>query len=304
MHNHDHNCNHPHGTQASHKILLWAIACILGFAVIEAVSGWWSQSLALLSDAGHMASDAISLGIAAFAAWISLKPPSDKHSYGLGRAEVMAAWISSLLMLAISVIVIIEAFTRLHQPPTHVDGITVIVIAILGLAVNLFVAWLFTHGERTINTRAALLHVISDVLGSIAALIAGAVIYLTGWLPIDPILSILIALLIIFSSLRLLRESMLILMEGAPQHINPKDVKKTIQSVHGVKDIHDLHIWTLSSGKIALSTHIDLDNLATWQDVLTSIKSLLAQQFNITHITLQPELAIIDCQPCNGRRTK
>ncbi len=302
-HSHDHSHHsHSHGAGSSHKMLLIAIVFILIFAVIEAFGGWWAKSLALLSDAGHMASDAVALGIAAFAAWVSVKPPSQKHSYGLGRAEVIAAWVSSLLMLAVSVTVIVEAFQRIHRHPTHVNGTVVMVIAAIGLVVNLFVAWLLTRGERTINIRAALLHVISDMLGSFAALVSGAVIYVTGWMPIDPILSILIAILIMISSLRLLRESMLILMEGVPAHINPKEVTDAILAIEGVKDIHDLHIWTLSSGRIALSTHIDIHDLTVWKDILAAVKALLKKDFNITHITLQPEPDIIECQPCNGRK--
>ncbi len=298
---HDHSAlGHSHGAAAPHRVLILAIVLTFTFAIVEAFGGWWANSLALLGDAGHMGSDAVALGIAAFAAWISQRPPSHKHSYGFGRAEVVAAWISSLLMLIISLAVIIEAIERIRAP-MHVKGVPVMIIAFLGLLVNLFVAWLLARGERTLNIRAALLHVMGDVLGSMAALISGAVIYFTHWFPIDPILSILIGLLIMFSSLRLLRESLLILMEAVPGHINYYDVSNSMAAITGVKAIHDLHIWTLSSGKVSLSAHIDIHEMSAWKDILNKLSTLLTEQYRIKHITLQPEPEIMDCKPCNGK---
>lgn len=294
---HDHNHHsHSHG-QHPHRILLAAIALIFIFAIVEVLGGWWSGSLTLMGDAGHMFSDGIALSIAAFAGWLALMPPSQRHSYGLGRAEVIAASFSSLLMLLISVLVIIAAVHRIHTP-SHVNGGTVILIAAAGLIVNAFVAWLLARGERTLNIRAALLHVMSDILGSVSALIAGAVIYFTHWMLIDPILSILIGILILISSLSLIRESLLVLMEAVPGHIDLKTISQEMSQVSGVKAIHDLHIWTLSSGKIALSAHADIQELSSWQTILPELRNYLKQKYDIDHITLQPEPDIIDCQPC------
>lgn len=297
-HHGGHGHSHSHGANASHRVLFISIFIILGFAVVEALGGWWSNSLALLGDAGHMASDAIALAIAAFAAWIAQKPPSKKHSYGLGRAEVVAAWFSSLLMIAISIAIIIEAIERISLPE-HVKGGTVMLIAFIGMLVNVFVAWLLARSERTLNVRAALLHVMGDLLGSLAALIAGAVIYFTHWYPIDPILSILIGVMIIYASLRLLRESLLVLMEGVPGHIDPHTVQKKMMQSNGVKAVHDLHIWTLSSGKVALSAHINIHEMSSWSSVLEHLNQLLKQEFNISHVTLQPEPDVMDCKPCD-----
>lgn len=295
---HDHQGHsHSHGKNAPHKILMISIVLTLGFAVIEAFGGWYANSLALLGDAGHMGSDAVALAIAAFAAWISNKPPSSKHSYGLQRAEVVAAWISSLMMVLISVAIVVEAINRIKQP-MEVKGLSVIVIALAGLAINIFVAWLLARGERTLNIRAALMHVMSDILGSVAALIAGAVIYFTHWSPIDPILSILISVLILGSAFKLLRESLLILMEGVPEHISIDQVSTEILKINGVRNIHDLHIWTLSSGMVALSAHIDIHELSDWGPVLVQLKSMLETKYSISHITLQPEPLIFDCEPC------
>jgi cobalt-zinc-cadmium efflux system protein len=295
-HHHHHGHDHAPGRQTHHTLLI-ALSLIFTFALFEALGGWWAGSLTLLGDAGHMFSDGIALGIAAFAGWVALKPPSHKHSYGLGRAEVVAAGLSSLLMLAISLMVMIEAVHRLHAP-SHVRGGAVMLIATAGLLVNAFVAWLLARGERTLNIRAALLHVMSDILGSIAALVAGAVIYFTHWMLIDPILSVLIGVLILISSLSLIRESLLVLMEGVPGHINLKNVAQAMQEISGVKAIHDLHIWTLSSGKVALSAHIDIHELSGWQIILTALRKLLKNKYDIDHVTLQPEPDIIDCQPC------
>lgn len=302
MHNHSHHGHdhhgHSHGKSSSLSALGFAILLTLLFAVIEALGGWWAGSLALMGDAGHMGSDALALAIAAFAAWIAKKPPSQKHTYGFGRAEVLAAWASSLLMLFISLAVIVEAIDRVHDPRA-VDGVTVMIIAAAGLLINLFVAWILARGERSLNMRAALLHVIGDMLGSFAALVSGAVIYYSGWMPIDPILSILIGILILISSLRLLRESMLILMEASPKNVSTNEVRKAIRQAEGVDAIHDLHIWTLSSGQVALSAHVHIKNFLLWPEILPQIKKEL-RKLKINHITLQPESDDMDCIDCHG----
>lgn len=302
-HDHDHGHTHSHGASAPHRVLFISIFIIFAYAIIEALGGWWANSLALLGDAGHMASDALALVIAAFAAWISQKPPSKNHSYGLGRAEVVAAWFSSLFMVAISIAIMVEAVERIHAPEA-VKGGTVMLIAFFGMVVNIFVAWLLARGERTLNIRAALLHVMGDLLGSLAALISGAVIYFTGWYPIDPMLSILIGILILVSSLRLLRESLLVLMEGVPGHINYHAVSDAMLNCEGVKAIHDLHIWTLSSGKVALSAHVDIHEMSTWVTILEKLNILLKEEFAISHLTLQPEADIMDCKPCDIKEKK
>jgi len=290
---------HSHGAAATHRVLILAIILIFAFAVVEVIGGLWANSLALLGDAGHMGSDALALTIAAFAAWIAQRPASHKHSYGLGRAEVVAAWISSLLMLIISIAVIIEAVERIHTI-VPVKGVPVIIIAFIGLLVNLLVAWMLARSERTLNIRAALLHVMGDVLGSMAALISGAVIYFTRWFMIDPILSILIGILIMISSLRLLRESLLVLMEGVPGHIDYHEVSRSMAAIEHINAIHDLHIWTLSSGKISLSAHVYIHDMGDWNHVLTQLRTVLAAQYHIKHVTLQPEPEMMDCNPCNG----
>lgn len=296
-HNHHHH-DHHHAASGLHRTFIIAIILALGFAIIEVIGGLWSGSLALLSDAGHMASDAVALVIAGLAAWISVKPPSEKHSYGYGRAEVIAAWISSAGMLVLSLIVIVEAVRRISHPHP-VNEIPVMFIATIGLIINLLIAFLLAKRERTLNIRAVLLHVFSDIIGTLAVLISGIVIYFTQWMIIDPVLSIVIGLLIAFSSINLLREAFTVLMEGVPQHLNFSQVLKTMTVHEGVNAIHDLHIWTLSSGKVALSAHVDINDLAKWEHVLASLQALLKNEYEIDHITLQPEATATECKPCH-----
>lgn len=285
-----------HSHSRSH--FLPAIFIIIFYAAIEAFAGWHAGSLALLSDAGHMASDALALGIAAFANFIAKKPASKTHSYGMQRAEVVAGWVSSLMMLIIALGIIVEAVNRIHTP-IKVHGTTVIVVAGIGMLINLLVAALLSKSERTINIRAALLHVLSDLLGSFAALVAGTVIYYTKWYPIDPILSILIGILIVVSSFRLLRESLRVLMEGVPMHLDLETVSDALTKVAGVLRIHDLHIWTLSSGSIALSAHVNIHEISSWEIILKKITKIVERDFHIHHVTLQPEPEVFDCRPCH-----
>jgi cobalt-zinc-cadmium efflux system protein len=296
MHQHDHHHHGHHHGHTSGTILLGAFAITLVFAAVEALGGWLSGSLALLGDAGHMVSDATALGLAAFAAWLSLRPPSVIHSYGFGRAEVIAAMINGVTMVLIVVGIVIAAIDRM-QSPRPVAGGTVMLIAAIGLVVNVVLAWLLSRGEQTLNIRGALLHVIGDMLGSVAALAAGAVIYFTGWTPIDPILSVFICVLILFSAVHLLRDGLTVLMEAVPSHIDLEKVGQTMAGCDGVRSVHDLHIWTLSSGRVALSAHVVVEDLNHWQFVLEALDTVLKERFDISHSTIQPEPATQIIQP-------
>jgi cobalt-zinc-cadmium efflux system protein len=286
-HHHDQHHDHQHG----HSHLGWALIITLGFAVIEAAGGWWSGSLALLSDAGHMVTDSFSLALAAFAAWIAKRPPSARHSYGLVRAEIIAALLNGLLMLGVVLFIVIEAIERLRNPQPVAGG-WVMLIAALGFGVNAIVAWVLSHGGPGLNTRAALLHVLGDLLGSVAALLAGAIIYFTGWTAADPILSLLVVALILVSTVRLLKEALHVLMEGVPPSVNLQEVGQAMAQISGVSGVHDLHIWTLSSGQTALSAHIDMGDLAKWPVVLAALRDMLQERFDIDHVTLQPEVLL------------
>lgn len=269
--------------------LLQAMLLTLGFAAVEAVAGVWSGSLALLSDAGHMLTDGLALGLAALAAWLARKPPTPRYTYGLVRVEMLAALANGLIMLALISYIVIEAIQRLHTPQPVLGGV-VMVVAGIGLAVNLVVAWMLRHGRDNLNVRAAFLHVLGDLLGSLAALAAGAVIWFTGYTPIDPILSLLVSGLILAAALRLLWESLHALLEAVPRHIDVDCVARDLLDIPGVQVVHDLHIWTLSSGQIALSAHLELDRFDDWNRILHASRLRLGEQHGIRHVTLQPEL--------------
>lgn len=269
--------------------LAWALLLTLSFAVVEFVGGLWSGSLALMSDAGHMFLDSFALALALFAGWIAQLPPSRRHTYGLVRAEVIAAFVNGLVMLVMIALIAIEAVGRLRHP-VPVAGDSVMLIAFLGLVVNVIAAAVISHGEQTLNARAALIHVLGDLLGSIAALAAGAVIYLTGWLPADPILSLAIAVLILLTTLNLLRETLHLLMEGVPAEIDLEAVARELATLPGVQAVHDLHVWKISSGQAALTAHLDVTDLADWPNLLERSRLCLRENFNIRHFTLQPEL--------------
>mgnify|MGYP001596099662 CR=1 FL=1 len=284
---HTHHRGHGHAHTQAARGLYAALALTLGFAFLEAAGGFWSGSLALLGDAGHMFSDSVALALAAFAAWVARRPPSARHSYGFARAEVIAALVNSLLMLAVVIGIVVEAIARL-QAPRPVSGLAVMAIAAVGLAVNILALSILSRGAGDINTRGALLHVFGDLLGSIAALIAGAVIYFTGWMPIDALLSLLICALILFSTLRLLREALQVLMEGVPLNIDLNGVGRSLAALPGVISVHDLHIWTPASGAPALSAHVVVEDLGSWMKTLEVLRALLSSRYGIDHVTLQP----------------
>jgi cobalt-zinc-cadmium efflux system protein len=289
---HGHAAAHGH-THHAHTgrsgVLFVALGLTLAFAAIEAAVGWWSGSLALMSDAVHMFTDSSALGLAAAAAWLARRPPSALHSYGLVRAEVLAALINSVLMLVLLGFIVHEAIDRLGAP-RDIRGEAVIGVATVGLAVNLAVAWVLSRGEHTLNTRAALLHVLGDALGSVAAIAAGIVVVTTGWTPIDPLLSLLVVALILVSALRLLREAVHVLMEGVPQNVQLNAVGRDLAALDGVHRVHDLHVWTLSSGSIALSAHLEIRSLDDWPVLLATARHALDAQHGIRHVTLQPEV--------------
>jgi cobalt-zinc-cadmium efflux system protein len=278
---------HRHPNGGGHMLLV-ATGLTFGYAAVEAGVGLWAGSLALLADAGHMVNDAGALALAAAAAWFARRPASRLHSYGFGRAEFIAALVNSLGLLALVAWLAVSAVQRL-QDPRPVAGEAVSVAAAFGLLINIAVAWMLSRGEKSLNTRAALLHVAGDLLGSVAALIAGVVITFTGWMPIDPLLSLVIGALILTSSLRLLRESLHGLMEGVPLDLSPEEIGRAIASVPGVASVHDLHIWSVKPGEAMLSAHVMVRDLQRWETVLAEARAMLHERYGIGHVTLQPE---------------
>lgn len=284
---HDHDHSHHHHAHTAYLPL--ALGVTLLYAGVEAGAGWWAGSLALLSDAGHMLTDALALALAATAAWAARRPPTQRLTFGLQRIEILAALGNAGFMLAVILGIAWSAAERLLHP-VPVQGLVVTGVALVGLAVNLGVAWLLAHGESTLNTRAALLHVMGDLLGSVAALASGLVIQFTGWTPADPLLSLFICMLILFSTLRLAREAVHALLEGVPPGLTLPEVGRRMAAVEGVESVHDLHIWSLSSSHAALSAHVVVRDLEDWPRILAALTELLHKDFGIRHATLQPEL--------------
>lgn len=288
---HDHA--HPDPRQLAHgRIFVPALLLTLGFALIEALGGIWAHSLALLGDAGHMATDSVALGMAGCAAWLAQRPASARHTFGFGRMEVIAALFNTLCMLAIVAGIGFEAVIRLLHP-APVRAPLVMLIAAAGLMVNFVIYRMLAHGARSLNTRAALLHVLGDMLGSVAAFIAGSVIWLTGWLPIDPLLSLFIGVLILISSVRLLHDAGHVLLEGVPAGLEIAEIGRSMASITGVSSVHDLHIWSLSSSEISLSAHIVIEDMRDWQEIIARLQTHLHESYHIGHTTLQPECSVI-----------
>ena len=284
------DAKHAHSKEVSNQnLLLIALVLTLGFSGVEGAAAYFANSLALISDAGHMVTDAAALGLALLAQIISRRPPSPKHSFGFGRAEALAAFVNSIAMLALVAWIMVEAISRFYDPH-KVDGLTVTIVAAIGLLMNIVVAWVLSRDKKSVNTRAALVHVMGDLLGSIAALIAGIVIQLTGWMPIDAILSILVSLLILKSTISILKESYHFLMEGVPLHIDYLQVGQDLKKVPGVLAVHDLHVWEMTPSFPALIGHIEIERIGEWPEIMARINEMLLNKHGIDHVTLQPEV--------------
>jgi cobalt-zinc-cadmium efflux system protein len=293
-HGHDHAHGHAHGHAHHHgggsaRRLAVVLVLTAIYMVAEAVGGYVSHSLALIADAGHMLSDVAALGLSLFAAWISRRPPTPTRSYGYYRTEILAALANAATLIAISVWVCYEAYQRLHAPPA-IAGRVVMIIAAGGFVINLAGMWVLSGGrEENLNVRGAWLHVATDALGNIGTVAAGAAVAFLGWNWADPAASVIIALLVCWSAWALLRESVEVLMEGTPSGIDPDRVRDALAAVQGVQTVHDLHIWSITSGRISLSAHIAVDGTRPDRDVLPELCASLRKDFGITHVTLQLE---------------
>ncbi len=265
------------------------LALTLAFMVVEAVGGVISGSLALLADAGHMLTDAGALGLSLLSGWIALRPATDSKTYGYRRWEILAALINGAALFGIAAWVIVEAIQRIQQPqPIRAD--LFLAVAAAGLVVNL-ISLRMLHDLRhgSLNTRGAYLHVLGDALGSAGALAAAGVIAVTGWTIADPIISIALALLILFGAWQLLRESTDILLEAVPGHVSMAEVQQRMLGVPGVTAVHDLHVWTVTSGMVAMSGHAIVPELASHPEVLEGIRVEMAR-LGIAHVTIQLEV--------------
>lgn len=257
--------------------------------VAEAVGGWLSNSLALLADAGHMLTDVAALTLTLFAFWFADRPATSKKTYGYYRTEILAAFVNGIALVLLSIWIIYEAFERWQSPPV-VLGTQMTLVAAGGLLVNIIAAFLL-HADHhhDMNLRGAWLHVMGDLLGSIAAIIAGVMIIAFGWMWADALTSVVISLIIIFGAWRLILDSVNVLLEGTPRHIDLWAVEDFILETPGVSGVHDLHVWTISSGMDALSAHISHDRSIAHSDLLVRIRQRLHDRFHIDHLTIQME---------------
>jgi cobalt-zinc-cadmium efflux system protein len=270
------------------RSLAIAVVLTLGYALVELIGGLWFGSLALLADAGHMATDSATLLFALAANIIARRPVSDRHSFGLARIEVVAAFVNALAMLLVVAWIFYEAIDRLNRP-VEVKGFGVFVIATVGLVINIFVAWSLSRDRENVNTRAALIHVLGDLLGSIAAITAGVLIYFGGPVLIDPLLSMFVAALILRSTFGVLRETTFVLLDSVPAGVDYRRVGNTLAAIDGVVAVHDLHVWSMVPGRSALSAHVLVSDIERWPVILHRARHQLRRDFGIDHITLQPE---------------
>src|SRR5215218_5105638 len=293
-HHHGHGHDHGgHGTAGNRRRLAWTLGLAASYMLAEAVGGWLTGSLSLLADAGHMLSDAAALGLSLFAMWIAQRPPTPRRTWGYYRTEILAALANGATLVAISVWVAVEAVERFRDP-LEVDAPVMMAIAVGGLAVNLTGLALLSGGRNeSLNVRGAWLHVLTDALGSVQAIAAGALIWAYGWNWADPVASILISLLVVYSAWHLLKETVGVLMEGTPAHIDLDEVRNALAGLPGVCGVHDLHVWTITSGMEALSAHLVVVEEASTTTLLRQVQSSLHDRFGIHHATVQ-----IEPEPC------
>jgi cobalt-zinc-cadmium efflux system protein len=289
---HAHGAHHGHAhaeaRQADSRRLTWVLALVVLYMGAEVVGGVLTGSLALLADAGHMLSDAAALALALFALWIARRPATMQRSFGYHRMEILAALTNGAALVAISVLIAIEAVERLRSP-TEVAAPGMMAVAAGGLLVNL-VGLAVIHGGRdaSLNLRGAWLHVATDALGSVQALAAGALIWAYGWQWADPAASLAIAVLVVWSAWSLLRETVRVLMQWAPGHLDVEEVHGTLAAIDGVQDVHDLHVWTVTSGLDTLSAHVVARERPA-AGLLHEIRDTLSRRFGIEHVTIQVE---------------
>jgi cobalt-zinc-cadmium efflux system protein len=284
-----HQHHHTGHRAANRKRLAWTLLLAGGYMVAEIVGGLISNSLALLADAAHMLSDVAALGLSLFAVWIAERPATPRRTYGYSRTEILAALINGAALIAISLYIFAEAYHRWRQPPP-VMGALMMWIAVGGFIVNLLGLWIL-HGGRdeSLNVRGAWLHVLTDTLGSVGAVVAGALIWLFGLNWIDPAISALIGLLVIYSAWRLVAESVSVLMESAPRGIDVDELHRAMLETPGVIEVHDLHVWTITSGLDCLSAHVVKADGQSHGDLLKRLRTTVRERFGIDHMTIQIE---------------
>ena len=279
----------PHIHGEGQRPLRAALLITAAVLVVEAAGGFMSRSLALLADAGHMLTDVAAIGLSLFAFWLSARPPSSARTFGWRRFEIFAAFVNGVALWLIAALIGFEAFRRL-QAPQPVKGGLMLAVAAFGLAANVAVgAILYRSRERNLNIRGAFLHVVADALGSFGVLVAAVLIAATGSFVWDPIVSAAVCVLILWSSARLIRESFRVFMEGAPSHLDTEAIRAALAGIDGVADVHDLHVWTITSGFVSLSAHLKVRPEAEAKAVLRRAHEAMSSGFKVHHSTFQIE---------------
>ncbi|MCA1566420.1 MAG: cation diffusion facilitator family transporter [Acidobacteria bacterium] len=291
-HQHDGHAHHQHMSaraERSSRRLLIVLALTALYMLAEAFGGWWTGSLALLADAGHMLTDVAALALALMAVWFGARPATPSKTFGYHRLEILAALVNGVALVVMALLIFYHAYARWHDP-REVESNVMIVVAVGGLFVNLVCAWLL-HGDHhdDLNVHGAWLHIMGDALGSVGAIIAGVLMSAYGWYRADALFSVGIALLIVWSSWHLIRESTNVLLEGTPAHINLASVEEAIRTTAGVEGVHDLHVWTITSGREALSAHVVHAHTVVQPELLKELRVKLHDQFGVDHLTLQME---------------
>lgn len=281
---------HRHGRASDSRRRLSLVLVLTAiYMVAETLGGWWTGSLALLADAGHMLTDVAALTLALMAVWFGGRPATSSKTFGYYRLEIIAALVNGVALIVISLLIFYESYQRWSSPPL-VRSNVMMVVATGGLAVNVICAWILQgRHEVDLNIRGVWLHVMGDALGSVAAIIAGALMSLYGWYTADPLFSMLIGLLIVWSSWTLIRDSTNVLLEGTPAHINLAAVEDAILETQGVNDVHDLHVWTITSGREALSAHVIHSPTILQPELLRELRAKLHDRFGVDHLTIQME---------------
>lgn len=290
-HEHSHGHNHNHVHNANKKALTISFFLIAGFMFVEFIGGYLTNSLALISDAGHMLSDAVALGLSLSALIFGARAATSSKTYGYKRFEILAALLNGIVLVLLSIFIFKEAIERLSSPP-HVIGKGMMIISIIGLIINIVVAYiLHSQGstKENLNVRSAFLHVIGDLLGSVGAIIAAILIMLFGWYIADPIASMIVSLLVLYSGWNVLKESVNILMEAKPSNIDSGQVISILKSIDGVEDIHDLHIWMITSDFSVMTVHLKVKEDSDRDLILEKAKGSISKEFGIKHVTIQLE---------------
>ncbi len=302
-HGHSHSHSHGHGHHHHHsnnkRALFLAFLLISSFMVVEVIGGILTNSLALLSDAGHMLSDAVALGLSFFAIKLGERQATQSKTYGYKRFEIIAAAINGITLIGIALYIFVEAYQRMTDPPV-VQSLGMLTISVIGLVVNILAAFILMKGDKddNLNVKSAFLHVLGDMLGSVGAIVAALLIYFFDWGIADPIASVIVAILILISGWRVTKESFHILMEGAPNQIDSGRVKAALMEIANVAEVHDLHLWSITSGFPMLSCHLVITEEGSHDTILHQAQSILHDKFAIEHSTIQVETVTKGC-PCH-----